>query len=269
MLEKLQSKLNLFAKSLSFTARTVEHKLHINSKWAMLVWLPLGVAVAFALSNLLVVGVYTLLSWFGLSIADYFRPSVFQAIFSTTIYLLTIVMVLLAPIWLLGKKKLQLTVLGLQRLPSWTDIGLAPVTFIVYAFVTGAFLSIMTLLFPGLPLDQAQDVGFKAFGSRTDNILAFLTLVVVAPIAEETLFRGYLYGKLKSSVPAIWAAVSTSLLFAIAHLQLNVGLDVFVLSLFLCGLRSLTGSIWSGVLVHMLKNGVAYFILFVQPAIGG
>lgn len=269
MLEKLQSKITLVTKRLSHTAKTVEKKLHISSKWAMLMWLPLGVALAFAFSNLLMVAILTVLAWFGLSVTDYFRPSVFQAIFSTIIYLVTIVLVLLVPIWLFGKKKLELAVLGLQRLPSWTDIGLAPVTFIIYAFVTGIVLSLFTLLFPGLPLDQAQDVGFKAFGSRTDNILAFLTLVVVAPLAEETLFRGYLYGKLKSYVPAIWAALSTSLLFAAAHLQLNVALDVFVLSLLLCGLRSLTGSIWSGVLVHMLKNGVAYFILFVQPAIGG
>ena len=96
-----------------------------------------------------------------------------------------------------------------------------------------------------------------------------MTLVIVAPIAEEVLFRGYLYGKLKGYVPAIWAALATSLLFGIAHFQWTVGIDVFILSMFLCGLRSLTGSIWAGILVHILKNALAYYILFINPLLGG
>jgi membrane protease YdiL (CAAX protease family) len=100
-------------------------------------------------------------------------------------------------------------------------------------------------------------------------MLAFVTLVVLAPIAEETLFRGYLYGKLKGHVPAIIAAIATSLLFGVAHMQWNVGIDVFILSLVLCGLRSLTGSIWSGILVHMIKNAIAFYFLFINPILGG
>jgi membrane protease YdiL (CAAX protease family) len=122
---------------------------------------------------------------------------------------------------------------------------------------------------PGFPIDQAQDIGFKVYGSRLDNILAVVTLVIMASVAEEVLFRGYLYGKLKNSVPAIIAALATSLLFAAAHGQLNVAVDVFVLSLILCGLRSLTGSIWAGILVHMIKNAIAYYALFVSPFVGG
>jgi membrane protease YdiL (CAAX protease family) len=101
-----------------------------------------------------------------------------------------------------------------------------------------------------------------------DNILAFITLVVIAPFAEELLFRGYLYGKLKSNVPTVVAAITTSLLFGLAHQQLNVGIDVFILSLVLCTLRSLTGSIWAGVLVHIIKNALAYYLLFVAPLMG-
>jgi membrane protease YdiL (CAAX protease family) len=158
---------------------------------------------------------------------------------------------------------------GLGRLISWTDIGLAPVTFFVYTLITTVVLATITTTFPGFPSDQVQLTGFNAFGSRTDNMLAFLTLVILAPLAEETLFRGYLYGKLKGYVPAIVAALATSLLFGIAHMQWNVGIDVFILSLFLCGLRSLTGSIWAGVLVHMIKNGIAYYIIFIYPLVGG
>jgi len=230
--------------------------------------LPLWVFGAFMFSSLLVGLILGVLDWLNISPQNYIRPAIVQTILAMIVYALTIGIVIGVP-YLLRWKKVSLQTLGLTRLPTWTDIGLAPVIYILYIIVLAGVFALITVWFSGLPLDQAQDIGFKTFGSRTDNILAFLTLVVLAPVAEEVLFRGYLYGKLKTYVPAVAAAVATSLLFAIVHFQLNVGIDVFILSLFLCGLRSLTGSIWAGILVHMIKNGVAYYILFGGALIGG
>jgi uncharacterized protein len=265
MSEKLLNKAHRHLGKLAAVAVRPKPKRHYE--WRMIVLLPLWVTLAFLASNLLVAIVLLLLDWLHMSPENFVRPAIFQTVVSIVIYVLTIGMVIGIPYkW---KQKTSLHALGLSRLPSWTDIGLAPVGFIIYSLVVVAVLAAFTALFPYVPLDQAQDVGFKTVGTRSDNLLAFLTLVVLAPIAEETLFRGYLYGKLKRYVPLVWAAVITSLLFALAHLQLNVGIDVFILSLVLCGLRSLTGSIWAGVLVHMLKNSIAYYILFISPLIGG
>ncbi len=236
-------------------------------KWSMLLLLPAWVATAYAISNFIVFLLILLLSLVHMSLSDLLRPAVLQMSISTLIYILTIAIVIGVPyIW---RRTTSLKVLGLNRLLSWTDIGLAPVTYIVYAVTIYVVLQAIMSWVPGFPIDQAQDIGFKVYGSRLDNILAFVTLVIMAPVAEEVLFRGYLYGKLKNSVPAIIAALATSLLFAAAHGQLNVAVDVFVLSLILCGLRSLTGSIWAGILVHMIKNAIAYYALFVSPFVGG
>jgi membrane protease YdiL (CAAX protease family) len=241
-------------------------KLPVN--WRLLLLVPLWAVTAYVLSYLIVALVLFTLEWLHMPIQNVLRPAVLQTALAASIYLLTIAIIIGVP-YLVAKRKTSLATLGLTRLPSWVDIGLAPVTFIVYSLIMAAVLAAISTWIPSFPIDQAQDVGFKAFGTRTDNIMAFLTLVVVAPLAEETLFRGYLYGKLKRYVPAIWAALVTSLLFALAHMQLNVGIDVFVLSLMLCGLRSLTGSIWAGILVHMMKNAIAYYLIFVSPLIGG
>lgn len=238
-------------------------------QWQMALLLPLWILAAFIVSSLAVSAVLFIAEWLSLPIDSYVRPTVLQTILAVIVYALTLAVVIGGPyVW---KKRpiVGLPTLGLTRLPSWTDIGLAPLTYFAYVIIVTLLLSVIASWFPAFPLDQAQDVGFKAMGSRLDNLLAFLTLVVLSPLAEETLFRGYLYGKLKAYVPTVFAALVTSLLFALVHFQLNVGIDVFVLSLFLCGLRSLTGSIWAGVLVHMIKNGVAYYILFVSPLIGG
>jgi membrane protease YdiL (CAAX protease family) len=97
--------------------------------------------------------------------------------------------------------------------------------------------------------------------------LAFVTLVVVAPIAEEIIFRGYMYGKLKKFVP-IWVAIlATSLLFGAVHGAWNLAIDTFALSIVLCSLREFTGNIWASILLHMVKNGIAFYILFIYPTL--
>lgn len=234
----------------------------------MLLLLPAWVMIAFLFSSLLLNGTIQLLQWFNIPLESAVRPALLQTVVAIIVYILTIAIVIGVP-YIVRRQQTSLTVLGLDRLPSWSDIGLAPVAFVLYLLVTAVALAVAVAWIPGFPVDQVQDVGFKSLGSRLDNILAFMTLVVLAPLAEETLFRGYLYGKLKGYVPAIYAALATSLLFGIAHFQWNVGIDVFILSLILCGLRSLTGSIWAGVLVHMMKNAVAYYILFINPLLGG
>jgi membrane protease YdiL (CAAX protease family) len=53
-----------------------------------------------------------------------------------------------------------------------------------------------------------------------------------------------------------------SALFGLAHMQWNVAIDVFVLSMVACYLRELTGSIWAGIILHCLKNLIAFIALF-------
>jgi membrane protease YdiL (CAAX protease family) len=122
-------------------------------------------------------------------------------------------------------------------------------------------------LFTVIQINQAQDVGFSHLSKNYQYILAFITLVVIAPIAEETLFRGYLFGKLKKFVPVWVAIVATSLLFGAIHGQWDLAIDTFSLSVILCLLRQFTGNIWAPILLHMTKNGIAYYFLFINPLI--
>ena len=90
-----------------------------------------------------------------------------------------------------------------------------------------------------------------------------IALVFIAPIAEEILMRGWLYGKLRTKLKAPLAILLVSLVFALLHGQWNVGVTVFSLSLVLCTLREITGTIWSGIILHMLSNGIAFYLLYV------
>lgn len=160
--------------------------------------------------------------------------------------------------------------LGLKGLPTWTDIGLAPVGFIIATLLAAGLVAIFNI-FPWFDAEQAQEVGFSIYLTGFEKIVAFLILVVVAPIAEELIFRGWLYGKLRPMLSEkmsdrasmIISIFLVSLLFGIVHMQWNVGVNVFAMSIVLCGLREITGTIYAGILMHMIKNGVAFYLLYV------
>lgn len=188
-----------------------------------------------------------------------------QTVAAALIYVLTLAIVVSVP-WWVSKSRTDKKQLGLLRLPSWLDIGLAPAGLVIYLIATAIFTTI-AMTIPGFDANQMQETGFANLSYRYEYFLAFATLVVIAPLAEEVLFRGYLYGKLRNYVPAWFGVLLTSLLFAAVHGQWNVAVDVFALSLVLCILREITGNIWASFLLHMLKNGIAYYLLFINPTL--
>ncbi|HSE61772.1 MAG TPA: type II CAAX endopeptidase family protein [Candidatus Saccharimonadales bacterium] len=110
--------------------------------------------------------------------------------------------------------------------------------------------------------DTNQEIGFVN-PTNGEMVLVFLMLVCVVPFAEEVLFRGFLFKGIRSRFSFLITALTVSVLFAVAHGQLSVGIDVFALSLVLCYLREKTDSLWPGILLHGLKNAVAFLLLFV------
>lgn len=212
----------------------------------------------------IVVAFFWAMEWLGLPLTNYLSQTILQTVLASLVYAVSLIIIIGGP-WLALKRKTTFETLGLDRLMNWTDLGLAPLAFIVYGLVLTTVMYIITSLFPAFPANEAQDVGFKTISRQYEYGLAFATLVVLAPIVEEAIFRGYLYGKLRKHVPVYAAAIATSLLFALAHGQWNIAVDTFILGLFLVGLREITGGIWAGIVLHMIKNGIAYFWIFVAP----
>ncbi len=227
--------------------------------------LPIWVAASFITAQLIVVLGITVLEATSVTLPPDNDP-VFNTIIAAIVYVMTLVIVAGLP-YLVQRRVTTRQDLGLTRLISWLDILLTPAAVVIYFVFSGLLIYAFSALFPSVDLEQAQEVGFRDLSGRLQYVLAFLTLVVVAPIAEEALFRGYLFGKLKKHIPVWLAVLITSALFALAHGQWNVAVDTFALSIVLCSLREVTGSIWAGVLLHMAKNGIAFYFLFINPAL--
>ena len=224
------------------------------------IWVLAGFILAQVIVGLLLLGLRAV----GVSFAN-IDESTLQAVLSAVIYVLSLVIVIGIP-WVVKKYRTTLSEVGLQTTPTWTDILLAPAGFIAYILLSFILTSI-AMQFSFYDVDQVQDTGFTQISQGYEFLLAFLTLVVIAPIAEEILFRGYLLGKLRKHVPIWLAILVTSLLFALVHFAWNVGVDVFALSIVLCLLRIGTGRLWPAILLHMMKNGLAFYILFINPAL--
>ena len=140
-------------------------------------------------------------------------------------------------------------------------------TTLAYIIIGGAIMAVAEALlsrFSWFDANQAQDVGFKLLNSPFDRIIAFIALVVVAPICEEIVFRGWLYGKLRRKMSMGAAILVVSVFFGIMHGQWNVGINVFALSILLCLEREVTGTIYASILTHMIKNGIAYALLYIS-----
>ena len=230
----------------------------------MLIAIPTWVGVGFFTAQALVVGAFWILAKLGVQLSAV-NSVLLNTISTALIYAITILLVIGLP-WLIKRKKTTAADIGMSRLLSWTDILITPAGLIVYLIASAILITIVGMLVPSFDANQAQEVGFNNLSSQYEFVLAFIVLVVAVPVAEEILFRGYLFGKLKKVVP-VWAAVLvTSILFGALHGSWNVAIDTIALSVVLCVLRELTGSLWPSILLHMAKNGIAYYFLFINTS---
>ena len=192
---------------------------------------------------------------------DMYNSNLLTSVYQVIVYALCIALMLFVP-WAIYKIRTTRDELGLRGLPTWTDILLAPIMFIATMVLAAALTALMMAILPQVNWEQAQNVGYNKLYQPLEFGLAFICLVVLAPVCEEIIFRGWLYGKLRFRMSALPAILITSLLFGLVHGQLNVGVTVFAMSVGMCVSRELTGTIWSGIILHMVKNGIAFYLLY-------
>lgn len=167
-------------------------------------------------------------------------------------------------------RKTSLRAIGLPRGPRFKDFGWALLALAVYLPVSQLILQAVAAVNPVVDLGQRQQLPFDDV-SGPGIILIFIGLAILPALVEEIMIRGFLYSGLRQRTKIIPAAFLASFLFGIAHLQFNSGApllytaatDTFILSIFLIALREKTGSLWSSIFMHGLKNGLAFLAIFV------
>lgn len=91
-------------------------------------------------------------------------------------------------------------------------------------------------------------------GSPVNFALVTVFAVLFAPIYEEIAFRGFLYSGMRARLGPFGAAVATSLVFAVFHVNLDVIPILFLLGLYLNGVRERTGGLMAPIAAHACYN---------------
>jgi len=181
---------------------------------------------------------------------------------------------------------IRLTVVGTGAL-SWTEMGWRRFDAVAIREMLGGVLWALPVIFVTAVLANAlvslfgvePESPLPATGTATGLLLELIAGALIAPIAEEAVFRGFAISAWRRTVGDNGAIVRASLVFALAHV-INisgttdniVGLTVigFVTRLpvaFVLGwLFVRRGSIWAPIGLHMSFNGILLVLSAIDVA---
>jgi membrane protease YdiL (CAAX protease family) len=166
---------------------------------------------------------------------------------------------------------LEVRRINVEKLAGFSKHG------IVRSVFTGALL-----LLAAYPLINAADIVMRLFsdegsskqnivelfnGSRTmsQRVMIIVLAVAIAPIAEEFVFRFFLYGVMRRYIGRFGGLIFTSLLFAAVHAHLPSFMPLFVLAVCFTIAYEWSGSILVSMTMHSLFNSLSLiFLAFPQ-----
>ena len=111
-----------------------------------------------------------------------------------------------------------------------------------------------------------KDYGRTKPHTIIEVISDLLQVAILTPIIEEIMYRGYLFTEFrKFKMPVVAVIIVTSLLFGFMHYPPWVWVvDTIIFGVIMAIIRQKTGSIWTGLGVHIATNCIAYFMLFYR-----
>ncbi len=145
---------------------------------------------------------------------------------------------------------------------------MAPLIVVGQLFAAG-MMNLLVMRFTGEFENPQLEAISGGQGFSWPNFLLMLLLVgVIAPIVEEVLFRGVLYGWLRARLPLFAAVVISAAIFAAAHVIPVLLPALLVVGLILALAYELSGSLWTSILLHSLQNSLVVILIFVALALG-
>ena len=92
-------------------------------------------------------------------------------------------------------------------------------------------------------------------GNELGTGFLLVALALTPAVCEELLFRGYLQRQVERRWGVAASVVAVGVLFGLYHLRLSQAVPLSLLGVYLGYVVWATGSLWAGVLVHLLHNG--------------
>lgn len=146
---------------------------------------------------------------------------------------------------------------GLRRTRFWPAVGVTVGLFVGYIVFNAVYASLLGV--DSADNDLPSDLGVHQ--STWALVATGLLVTVVAPLAEEFLFRGFMFGALRNWRGPWAAAVITGVVFGSIHV---LGTDVeflpplMLFGFILCLIRWRTGSLLPCIVLHAINNSIAF-----------
>ena len=135
-------------------------------------------------------------------------------------------------------------------------------------FPLGQLLQLLSInLLTRLHLDPTAQTAVEVLrlARQGPGLIGFtLVTVVVAPLAEELVFRGILYPAIKSAGFPQLALWGSSVLFATIHFNLSIFLPLLLLALVLAWLYEKTDNLLATIAAHSVFNAVNLGLFFLS-----
>ena len=97
-------------------------------------------------------------------------------------------------------------------------------------------------------------------GGDLSTAFLFFALALTPAICEELLFRGYLQRQVERKWGAMTSIVLVGVFFGLYHLRLTQVVPLSLLGIWMGYAVWASGSLWTGMLVHVLNNGFAVLV---------
>ena len=158
--------------------------------------------------------------------------------------------------------------LGLSRRDWAWHLGLGIYLYVCFCPVVLASMQLVQVasefLGHGLP---AQPLVRLVMTEHARSVMAAVValVVVVAPLTEEVIFRGFLFSALRDKMGRWSAIVLSAALFAMAHMSLSAFVPVFLLGLLLAWVFDHTETLVASMAIHLTHNTASVlWILFMR-----
>lgn len=148
-------------------------------------------------------------------------------------------------------------------------------SFLIQYVIEEAFIKMTTMLAPSqheyiIQLQvQEHEASIRIFsesiGSLSRVSAVIFTVLLLAPIGEEILFRGILYTSLRQKKKLNISIIITSVIFAVAHAQLIHFLPVMSVGVILAYLYERTRSLVPSMTLHFVANLFLIVIWYYYP----
>lgn len=106
------------------------------------------------------------------------------------------------------------------------------------------------------------------FYQETDEVfirvLFAVSVVVIAPVVEEIVFRGYIYKVIKRYSGRVFAMLVSAVLFAVVHNTIPGFLPLAFLAVLLTISYEMKGSLWAPISIHALFNACTLIVQEIQ-----